>query len=72
MGLRLVALAGTHLQPLQIAALRVLPADMLCLLLAEALFVAGLYVAACEPPRPSRRRVASRMPGLGPSMPPHA
>ena len=59
MGLRLVALAGTHLQVLQVALLGAPPADMLCLALADALFVAGLYVGACEPPRPSRRPAAS-------------
>lgn len=64
MGLRLVALAGTHLQLLQVALQGAPPADMLCLALADALFVAGLYIGACDPPQSSRRRVPqpARMP----------
>ena len=57
MGLRLAMLAGLHLQLLQVAVVGSPPADMACLALGDALFVAGLYIAACEPPRPLRRRV---------------
>jgi hypothetical protein len=64
MGLRLVALAGTHLQILQVAVVGSPPADMACLALADALFVAALYIGACEPPRPLRRRVPQ--PGQAP------
>ena len=57
MALRLAMLAGLHLQVLQVAAVGSPPADMACLALADVLFVAGLYIAACKPPRPLRRRV---------------
>jgi len=63
MGLRLAMLAVLHLQVLQVAVVGSPPPDMLCLALADALFVAGLYVGACEPPRPRRRRVASHVHG---------
>lgn len=59
MGLRLVALAVLHLQVLQIVIVGSPPADMICLGLADALLIAGLYVGACEPPRPTRRHVSS-------------
>ena len=55
MGLRLAMLAGLLLQLLQIAVVGSPPADMTCLALADALFATGLYVGACEPPRPLRR-----------------
>ena len=64
MALRLAMLAGLHLQLLQVAAVRSPPAGMACLALADALFVAGLYIAACEPPRPLRRRLSR--PGQAP------
>ena len=64
MGLRLIALAGTLLQLLQVAVVGSPPADMACLALADALFVAGLYIGACEPPRPLHRRVPQ--PGQAP------
>lgn len=66
MRLRVTALAGLHFQALQIAVLESHPADMACLLLAEALFVAGFYIGACDPPRPPRRRVLSRTPASEP------
>ena len=55
MGLRLAMLAGLHLQLLQIAVVGSPPPAITSLALADALFVAGLYVGACEPPRPLRR-----------------
>ena len=58
MTLRLAMLAVLHLQLLQVAAVGSPPADMACLALVDALFAAGLYIGACEPPRPARRRVA--------------
>ena len=63
MGWRLVALVVLHLQVLQVAVVGAPPPDMLCLALADALFVAGLYVGACEPPRPRHRRVVSHIHG---------
>jgi len=57
MVLRLAMLAVLHLQVLQIAVGGAPPADMACLALADALFAAGLYIGACEPPRPLCRRV---------------
>ena len=56
MALRLAMLAVLHLQLLQVAVVGSPPADMACLALGDALFVAGLYVGACKPPRPWRRR----------------
>ena len=67
MGLRLVMLAGLHIQMLVIAVAGKLPVDMAFVFLAEALCTVGFYVGACEPPRPPRRRVPSRTPGLGAS-----
>ena len=63
MGLRLAMLAGLHLQALQVAVVGTPPPDMLCLALADALFVVGLYVGACEPPRPRHRRLVSHIHG---------
>jgi hypothetical protein len=57
MALRLAMLVALHLQVLQVAVVGAPPADMACLVLADALFVAALYIGACEPPRPLRRRV---------------
>jgi len=54
MGLRLAMLAVLHLQVLQAAVLGS-PADRACLLLAEALVVAGLSIGACDPTPPRRR-----------------
>lgn len=72
MGLRLVMLAGLHIELLVIAVAGKLPVDMAFVFLAEALCTVGFYVGACEPPRPPPRRVPSRMPGLGASTLPHA
>ena len=72
MGLRLVMLAGLHIQLLVIAVAGKLPVDMAFVFLAEALCTVGFYFGACEPPRPPPRRVPSRMPGLGASTLPHA
>ncbi len=55
MGLRLAMLAVLHLQVLQAAVLGSPPADRACLLLAEALVVAGLSIGACDPTPPRRR-----------------
>ncbi len=55
MGLRLAMLAVLHLQVMQAAVLGSPPADRVCLLLADALVVAGLYIGACNPPQPRRR-----------------
>ena len=64
MGLRLAMLVALHLQVLQVAVVRSPPADMACLALADALFAAALYIVACEPPQPLRRRVPQ--PGQAP------
>ena len=72
MGLRLVMLAGLHIELLLIAVAAAIPVDLAFVFLAEALCTVGFYVGACEPPRPPRRRVPSRTPGLGTSTPPHA
>lgn len=61
MSCRMAGLAVLHLQVLQVAVVGATPPDMLCLALADALFVAGFYVGACEPPRPRRRRVVSHV-----------
>jgi len=55
MGLRLAMLAVLHLQVLQAAVLGSPPADRACLLLAEALVVAGRSIGACDPTPPRRR-----------------
>jgi len=72
MGLRIVALAFLHTLLLVTAVAGALPVDMAFVFLAEALCAVGFYLGACEPPRPPRRRVPSRTPGLGASAPPRA
>ena len=72
MGLRVVMLAGLHIQLLAIAVPGKFPVDMAFVFLAEALSTVGFYVGACEPPRPPPRRVSSPVLGLGTSATPNA
>ena len=72
MGLRLVMLAGLHIQLLFVAVAAAIPIDLAFVFLAEALCTVSFYVGACEPPQPPRRRVPSRTPGLETSTLPHA